>query len=98
MEVIIGAEAPEYLKRPYAWKEDTVDTPAKDIVMTKIKNGIGHKVQSTVTKPYRGKDLKKTRDDHKCLEKGSENTKSKAESEKVKTAYMPILPQNCRTV
>ena len=59
MEVITGAEAPEYLKGPYARKEDTVDTPAKDIAMPIIKNGIGHRVQSMVTKPYRGKDLKR---------------------------------------
>ena len=75
MEVITRAEAPEYLKGPYARKEDTVDTPVKDIAMPIIKNGIGHRVQSTVTKPYRVKDLKKTRDDHKRQEKGSENTK-----------------------
>uniref|UniRef100_A0A2N9FYZ2 Uncharacterized protein n=1 Tax=Fagus sylvatica TaxID=28930 RepID=A0A2N9FYZ2_FAGSY len=48
MEVITGAEAPEYLKGPYVKKEDTIDTPAKDIAIPIMKNDIGHKVQSTV--------------------------------------------------
>ena len=60
MEVITGAETPEYLKGPYVQKEDTIDTPAKDIVIPIMKNGIGHRVQSTVTKPYRGKKPEKT--------------------------------------
>ena len=59
MEVITEAEAPKYLNGPYARKEDTVDASAKDIDIPIIKDGIGHRVQSTVTKPYRGKDLEK---------------------------------------
>ena len=60
MEVITGAEAPEYLKGPYVRKEDIIDIPTKDIVIPIMKNGIGHRVQSTVTKPYRGKKPEKT--------------------------------------
>jgi hypothetical protein len=98
MEVITGAEAPEYLKGPCTRKEDTIDTPTKDIVIPIKKDGISHRVQSMVTEPYRGKGLEKTRDDHKRLEKGSENTESETKSEKVKASYMPIQPQNFQTV
>jgi hypothetical protein len=94
MEVITGAKAPEYLKGPYIQKEDTTNTLAKDTAIPIMKNGIGHRMQSTITKPYQGKEPEKTRNDHKRLEKGSENT----ESEKVKTSYVPILPQNYQTV
>ena len=52
MEVITGAEAPEYLKGPYVRKEDIIDIPTKDIVIPIMKNGRGHRMQSMVTKPY----------------------------------------------
>ncbi len=85
MEVITGAEAPEYLKGPYVQKEDTINIPTKDIVIPIMKNGRGHRMQSMVTKPYRGKESKKTRNDHRCLEKDNENIESETESKKVKT-------------
>ena len=50
MEMITGAEAPEYLKGPYARKEDTIGAPTKDIAAPTM-NGVGHKVQSMVAKP-----------------------------------------------
>ena len=98
MEVITGAKAPEYLKGPYIQKEDTTNTLAKDTAIPIMKNGIGHRMQSTITKPYQGKEPEKTRNDHKRLEKGGENTESETESEKVKTSYVPILPQNYQIV
>jgi hypothetical protein len=50
MEVITGAEALEYLKGPYARREDTIGVTTKDIA-TPTMNGAGHKVQSMVAKP-----------------------------------------------
>uniref|UniRef100_A0A2N9IUX1 Uncharacterized protein n=1 Tax=Fagus sylvatica TaxID=28930 RepID=A0A2N9IUX1_FAGSY len=97
MEMITGAEAPEYLKRPCAKKEDTIGAPTKDIA-TPTMNGVGHKVQSTVAKPCRGKDLEGTRDNHKRLEKGSENAESETESEEVKTSHTPMWPQKGQMV
>jgi hypothetical protein len=69
MEVITGAEALEYLQGPYARKEDTIGVTTKDIA-TPTMNGAGHKVQSTVAKPCRGRDFERTQDNHKRLEKG----------------------------
>jgi hypothetical protein len=98
MDVITGVEALEYLKGPYIQKKDTTNTLARDIAIPIMKNGIGHKMQSTITKPHQDKEPKKTQNDHKRLEKGSENTKSETESEKVKTSCVPILPQNYEIV
>ena len=61
-------------------------------------NGAGHKVQSTVAKPCRGKNLEGTRDNHKLLEKGSENAESETESEEVKTSHTPLWPQKGQMV
>ena len=97
MEMITGAEAPEYLKGPYARKEDTIGAPTKDIAAPTM-NGVGHKVQSMVAKPCWGKDLEGTRDNHKRLEKGSENAESKTESEEVKTSHTPMWPQKGQMV
>uniref|UniRef100_A0A2N9G346 Uncharacterized protein n=1 Tax=Fagus sylvatica TaxID=28930 RepID=A0A2N9G346_FAGSY len=97
MEMITGAEAPEYLKGPCAKKEDTIGAPTKDIA-TPTMNGVGHKVQSTVAKPCRGKDLEGTRENHKRLEKGSENAESETESEEVKTSHTPMWPQKGQMV
>ena len=52
MEVITGAEAPEYLKGPYIQKEDTTITLAKDTAIPIMKSGIGHRMQNMITKPH----------------------------------------------
>ncbi len=57
--MITGAKAPEYLKGPCARKEDTIGAPTKDIAVPTM-NGSGHKMQSTVAKPCRGKNLEGT--------------------------------------
>ncbi len=105
MEVITGAEAPEYLKGPYIQnrKEDIAITMTKDEKNADIpivRDNISHKIQSTTTKPHRGKEPEKIRNDHKCLEKVSENFESETEFKKINTSssHTPILPQNYQTV
>ena len=105
MEVITGVEAPEYLKEPYirGRKEDIAITLAKDekdVAIPIVRNDISHKMQTTITKPHRGKEPKKIQNDHKRLEKESENIESEAESKKVNTSssHVPILPLNYQTV
>jgi hypothetical protein len=50
MEVIMEAEAPEYLKGPYAGKQDITGAATKNIA-TPIINVTSHKVQNIETKP-----------------------------------------------
>ena len=83
MEVITGAKAPEYLRGPYAGKEDITGATTKNIA-TPIINSTSHKVQNTETKPCQNKDLMRTQNNHKRLEKNSENAESKTESEEAK--------------
>ena len=74
MEVITGAEAPKYLRGPYAGKDSITGATTKNI-LTPVRNGTSHKVQNTKVKSCPNKDSIKTQDNHKCLEKNSENVK-----------------------
>ena len=74
MEVITRAEVPEYLRGPYTEKEDITSATTKNVAAP-IKNGTSHKVQNTKVKSCPNKDSIKTQDNHKCLEKNSENVK-----------------------
>ena len=100
MEVITGAEAPEYLKRPYVQnkEEDTAITMEKDEEDVAVM--MAGKIQSTITKPQQGKEPEKIRNDHKRLEKGSKDFESETESEKINTisSHVPILSQGYQTV
>jgi hypothetical protein len=91
MEVITGVEAPKYLRGPYARKEDIIGATTKNIA-TPIINGTSHKLQNTETKPCQSKDLTRTQDNHKCLEKSSENAELETESEEAKTSRIPVGP------
>ena len=61
MEVITGAEAPEYLREPYAKKVGTAVTTTKNIT-TPVKGDTGHKVQDSRVESYPNKDSTKTQD------------------------------------
>ena len=95
MEVITGAKAPEYLRGHYARKEDIIGATTKNIA-TPIINDISHKLQNTETKPCQSKDSTRTQDNHKRLEKNSENVESETESEEAKTSRIPIGPQKAK--
>uniref|UniRef100_A0A2N9F0K1 Reverse transcriptase domain-containing protein n=1 Tax=Fagus sylvatica TaxID=28930 RepID=A0A2N9F0K1_FAGSY len=92
MEVITGVEVPAYLRGPYAGKEDITGATTKNIA-TPIINSTSHKVQNTETKPCQNKDSTRTQDNHKRLEKNSENVESETESEEAKTSRIPVGPQ-----
>jgi hypothetical protein len=92
MEVITGVEVPAYLRGPYAGKEDITGATTKNIA-TPIINSTSHKVQNTETKPCQNKDSTRTQDNHKRLEKNSENAESETESEEAKTSRIPVGPQ-----
>ena len=94
MEVITGAEAPEYLRGPYVGKEDIIGTTTTNITTLRI-NGTGHKVQNTETKPCQTKDSTRT---HKRLEKNSENLESETESKEPKISQAPVGPQKGQVV
>ena len=59
MEVIMGAEAPEYLRGLYAGKEGIVGAITKNIA-TPVRNGTRHKVQDTKVESCPNKDSTKT--------------------------------------
>jgi hypothetical protein len=97
MEVITGAEAPEYLRGPYAKKVDTAVTTTKNIA-TPVKGDTGHKVQDTRVELYPNKDSTNTQDNHKLLEKNSENVESETESEETKALPAPVGPRRGQVV
>uniref|UniRef100_A0A2N9ILQ9 Uncharacterized protein n=1 Tax=Fagus sylvatica TaxID=28930 RepID=A0A2N9ILQ9_FAGSY len=91
-ELGIGVEALEYLKGPYIQKKDTTNTLARDTAIPIMKNGIGHKMQSTITKPHQDKEPKKTQNDHKRLEKEAQDNSVK--EERIKETPMEDLRVN----
>ena len=90
MEVITGAEAPEYLRGPYARKEGIAGATTKSIV-TLVKGDTRHKRQDAKVKSCPNKDSTKSQNNHKRLEKNSENVESETESEGVKP--VPVGPK-----
>ena len=90
MEVITGAEAPEYLRGPYARKEGIAGATTKNIAIP-VRDGTRHKVQDTKVESCSNEDSTKTQDNHKRLEKNSENVESETESEGVKP--VPVGPK-----
>ena len=89
MEVITGAEALEYLRGPYVREESVAGVITKNEV-TPVRN---HKVQDAKVESCPNKDSTKTQDNHKWLEKNSENVESETESEEAKTLPVPIGPK-----
>jgi hypothetical protein len=87
----------EYLRGHYAGKEDITGATTKNIAAP-IINGTSHKVQNTKTKPCQNKDSTRTQDNHKRLEKNSENVESELESEEAKTSQIPVGPQKGQVV
>jgi hypothetical protein len=86
MEVITGAEAPEYLRGPYAGKEGIASATTKSIV-TPVKGDTRHKGQDAKVESCPNKDSTKSQNNHKRLEKNSKNVESETKSEGVK----PVL-------
>ena len=89
MEVITGAEAPEYLRRPYVGEESIAGVITKNVA-TPVRN---YKGQDTKVESCPNKDSTKTQDNHKWLEKNSENVESETESKEAKTLPVPIGPK-----
>ena len=83
MEVITGAEGPEYLRGPYVGKEGIAGATIKNIA-TPIRNGT--RIQQ------------KGQDNHKCLEKSSENVELETGSEEAKTSQKLVGPQRGQVV
>ena len=94
MEVITRAEAPEYLRGPYIGAKGIVGAITKNVA-TLVRN---HKVQVTKVESCPNKDSTKTQDNHKRLEKNSENVESETESEEAKTLSVPIGPKRGQVV
>ena len=92
MEVITGAEAPKYLRGPYVGEDGIVDAITKNVA-TPVGNGIRHKVQDSKVKLCPNKDSSKIQDNHKRLEKNSENVESETESEEAKILQAPVGPK-----
>jgi hypothetical protein len=92
MEVITGVEAPEYLRGPYVGKEGIVDATTKNIA-TPVRDGTRHKVQDTKVESCSNEDSTKTQDNHKRLEKNSENVESETESKEAKASPVPVGPK-----
>ena len=93
----MGVEALEYLRGPYARKEGIAGAITKNIA-TPIRNGTNHKVKNTKVKSCPNKDSTKTQDNHKWLEKNSENVESETESEEAKTLPIPVGPKKGQVV
>jgi hypothetical protein len=97
MEVITGAKAPEYLRGPYVGKEGIAGATTKNIA-TPVRNGTNHRVQNTKVKSCPNKDSTKTQNNHKSLEKNSENVESETESEEAKASPKPVGPKRGQVV
>jgi hypothetical protein len=97
MEVITGAEAPKYLRRPYVGEDDIVGAITKNVA-TPVGNGIRHKVQDSKDELCPNKDSIKIQANRKRLEKNSENVESETESEEAKTLQELIGPKRGQVV
>ena len=97
MEVITGAEAPEYLRGPYVGEEGIAGAITKNVA-TPTRNGIRHKVQDIKVESCPNKDSTKTQDNHKWLEKNNENVELETESEEAKTLPVPTGPKRGQVV
>ena len=95
MEVITGAEAPEYLRGPYARKEGIAGATTKNIAIP-VRDGTRHKVQDTKVESCPNKDSTETQDNHKRLEKNNKNVESEIESEEAKAS--PVGPKKGQVV
>ena len=92
MEVITGAEAPEYLRGPYARKEGIAGATTKNIAIP-VRDGTRHKVQDTKVESCPNKDSTETQDNHKRLEKNNKNVESETKSKEVKASPIPVGPK-----
>ena len=89
MEVITGAEALKYLRGPYVRKDGIAGAITENVAMP-VGNGTRHKVQDSKAESYPNKDSTKNQDNHKRLEKNSENGELEIESEENKAFLAPI--------
>jgi hypothetical protein len=97
MEVITRAEAPKYLRGPYAGKESVAGATSENIAIP-VGNDINHKVQNTKVKSCPNKDSTKTQNNHKCLKKNSKNVESETKSEKAKASPELVGPKRGQVV
>ena len=97
MEVITGAETPEYLRGPYGGENGTAVTTTKNIA-TRVKGDTGHTVQDTRAESYPNKNSKETQDKHKRLEKNSKSVESETESKEIKALPAPVGPRRGQVV
>jgi hypothetical protein len=97
MEVITGAEAPEYPRGPYVGENGTVVATTKNIA-TLVKGDTEYKVQDTRAESYPNKNSTETQDNHKRLEKNSENGELETESEKNEAFPAPVGPRKGQVV
>ena len=97
MEVITGAEAPEYLRGPYVGEDNIAGAITKNVA-TPVRNGTRHKVQDSKDELCPNKDSTKIQANRKQLEKNSENVESETESEEAKTLQALIGPKRGQVV
>jgi hypothetical protein len=97
MKVITGSKAPKYLRGLYVGENGTTVATTKNIA-TPVKGDIEYKVQDTRAESYPNKNSTETQDNHKRLEKNSENGELETESEENKAFPAPVGPRKGQVV
>jgi hypothetical protein len=97
MEVITGAEAPEHFRGPYVGEDGIAGAITKNVA-TPVGSGTRHKVQDSKVELCPNKDSTKIQDNHKRLEKNSENVESETESKEAMTLQASVGPKRGQVV